>query len=102
MQVAKKGSWARGRVGTWARGSKPTSPRTHAPTYPLRPPNPQRRHLLMQVRALNIEQSGGLDVIPVRPAQDVLDVLALALLLEFAERKDLRRGLRTDQSLRRE
>src|SRR5213075_233915 len=75
-------------------------PRNRA-THNLRSPDSERRDLLMQIGPLDVEQHGGLDVIPVRPAQHALDVLPLAVLLELAQREDLRRGLRTDQRLRR-
>src|ERR1044072_1015157 len=74
------------------RGTSP--PRNHS-----RSDNAQRRHLLMQIRPLDVEQSGGLDVIPVRSPQHALDVLLLALLLELAQREDLGRDLGADQRL---
>src|SRR5436305_11061695 len=57
----------------------------------LRPPGPfepQGRHLLVQVGALDAEQAGGGGEVPAGPAEDGLQVLALALRPKIAQRQN--------------
>src|SRR5262245_42814645 len=57
-----------------------------------RPPYPQHLDLLMQVRPLHVQHAGGGGEVPADPAEDALDVLALALSLEVAQGDDGQRG----------
>src|SRR5258708_25692343 len=63
-----------------------------------RPLESERCHLLMKVRALDVEQLGGAADVPVGALQDHLDVLLLALRLECVQRKYARTVRKTEKA----